>query len=117
VFRIAFACCLCALPAIAAESLRDPTRPPMPEAIYAEPLIIEDELHLSFTRVGSNRKLAIINGRTCRRTGGKGCARIIAIRPGQVDLRNADGGARTLYLQSGGIKRPAGSTVHGKPQP
>ena len=110
---------LCLLPlAVAGEPLRDPTEPPMPEVVDEEPLIIEDELVLSFTRTAVGQRLAIINGRPYRIGERIGAARIRAIRPGEVELVDTESGEpRTIRIPATAVKSAPETQRHGLANP
>lgn len=89
-------CVLCLAPVAAAESLPDPTRPPIDlgaatgGAAEAAPAAAAPR-GLQSTIISPHYRAAIINGETVRLGGKSGDSRLIEVREGSVVLQSAQG--------------------------
>ncbi len=106
-------CILSVSPALAAETLRDPTRPP--SALYAPDgwTEIETGPMLQSVRVSQGRYTAVISGETVRVGSKFGDARVVRIRETEVVLKTGDS-LQTLKLFPDVEKRPAAKNKRSK---
>ena len=110
---IAGLCALPVQPALAADTLRDPTRPPA--ALYAPDDWAEVQTGpvLQSVRISQGRYTAVISGETVRVGSMYGEARVIRIRETEVVLKTGDS-LQTLKLFPDVEKRPAAKNKRSK---
>ncbi len=106
------------LPQVLAETLRDPTQPPVihtPKTHAASDRTRGAHLSaLRSIRIGAQDKVATIGGARVRVGDFVGTAKVMAIRPTEVVLRDASG-TSTLKLYPGVQKHAPDSRLHQMP--
>ena len=100
-----------AVPAMGAEVLRDPTRPPQTFS-PRERQAGSASWKLSAILISPGRKVATINGKAVQVGDRVSGARVVAIMPGAVRLRDNEK-EFTVRLQTERIKEPAADAVEG----
>ncbi len=95
--------------AMLAAGLADPTRPPYRQVARKAPVAVPDSSgwRLTMIRLSDRDRIAVVNGRLVAVGDRVGDARVVAIRPGAVELVQA-GKRFTVKLSRARVKRVSG---------